>query len=696
MAYYGIPLVKRVPCLRPLLSLAAGIILQWHLDLNIQLLWVIQAFSICLLCLYPFIPFFHRYRFRLLHGLITCFLFISTGAMLTRYHDARKDPHGLLSRYSQGQIIAATLEESPVEKSKSFKTVASVSYLYNDYSRTPANGRIIIYFRKDTMLPTLAYGQAILFKKKIQPVSNSGNPGAFDYKRYSLFQGITHQVFLEADSFQIIGHRPRPLTQFIIITREWILRILREHISGSEELGLAEALLIGYKDDLDRTLVQSYSNTGVVHIIAISGLHLGLVYAMLLLLLKPLRHIQKLKWIRLLIILAGLWMFTLLAGAQPSVLRSSIMFTCLAAGECLARRASIFNSLAFSAFLLLCINPFWLWDIGFQLSFSAVAGIIIFMRPIYDLFYFRNKLADMAWKMNAVTLSAQTLTTPICIYHFHQFPNYFLLTNMVAVPLSSLVLVCEVILCTVYWMPTAASLLGQAITFLLGWMNWFVQLVESWPFSVWKGLQLEMAQVVLLFLSISAASHWLMHRSAMGLKICLACLLGFLVIRTQSIIQTNSNRMLIIYNVPKKRAMDFIYGRRFYFHGDSSLVTDQLAAQFYLDPSRIKNRVSASKHLPGLHQADPFFTFNGSTVMILENKTSLVHPRKRPVIDLLVVSYKPGIELAPLAENLIIKQVVLDPTVPVWKSKLWNKACDSIGIPCHDVATKGAFVMTMQ
>jgi competence protein ComEC len=166
-----------------------------------------------------------------------------------------------------------------------------------------------------------------------------------------------------------------------------VISTLKKYIPGDKESGLAEALLIGYKDDLDKNLVQSYSNTGVVHIIAISGLHLGIIYWLLLAVTKPLKQNKKLVWLRLLLTISALWAFTLLAGAQPSVLRSAIMFTIIAIGQLAARKGSIYNTMALSAFVLLCINPFWLWDVGFQLSYTAVLSIVVFFRPVYNWFY---------------------------------------------------------------------------------------------------------------------------------------------------------------------------------------------------------------------------------------------------------------------------------------------------------------------
>ena len=190
------------------------------------------------------------------------------------------------------------------------------------------------------------------------------------------------------------------------------------------------------------------------------------------------------------ITIAGLWLFSLLAGGGPSILRSAVMFTCIVIGESAARKTFIYNSLAASAFILLCINPFWLWDAGFQLSYAAVLSIVIFMKPIYDGFYFKNKLVDNVWKLVAVSLAAQVLTTPVSIFHFHQFPVYFLCTNLLAVPLSGLIVLLEIGLCAVSIMPAVASFTGVVLFRLINLMNSFIEYMEGLPFSLLNNLQL--------------------------------------------------------------------------------------------------------------------------------------------------------------------------------------------------------------
>ena len=360
-------------------------------------------------------------------------------------------------------LLVATLDETPVEKTKSFKANASISMMIENGKNIPVNGKVILYFKRDSLLPAMSYGSQLIIRKPLQEIKNSGNPGGFDYKRYCLFREITHQAYLKPDEFSVLPKLriKNGSIAFLDDIREKVLNILRTNIKGDKELGLAEALLIGYKDDLDKTLVQSYTNTGVVHIIAISGLHLGLIYWLLVQLLKPLQRRKYMNWLRPFIIISGLWLFSLLAGAQPSILRSAVMFTCIVIGETIAKKTSIYNSLAFSAFGLLCWNPYWLWDVGFQLSYSAVLSIIIFMRPVYNLLYVKNKILDFFWKINAVTIAAQILTLPLSIFHFHQFPVYFLLTNFIAVPLSSIILFGEIFLCAISFIPVVAKLTGE-------------------------------------------------------------------------------------------------------------------------------------------------------------------------------------------------------------------------------------------
>src|SRR5215213_10003689 len=467
------------PFLRLIIPLMAGILIQWYIPLSIFLLLIISCCCVVFIGIYFFLPDKRKYQFNSINGLIIYFLLFVMGAGLVWTKDIRHNKEWIGHTVQKNNCMVVRLLEPLVEKQNSFKALADIQFIAAKEKNQKAEGKIIIYFKKDNSIKNMGYGTQIIFNKTPDEIKNSGNPGSFNYKQYCLLQGVTHQVFLSSNELEILPvENKNIISAFLFNTRNKVVAILKRYIPGEKEQGLAEALLIGYKGDLDKNLVQSYSNTGVVHIIAISGLHLGLIYWLLLGLTKPIRKKKELAWLRCLIIISSLWIFSLLAGGGPSVLRSAVMFTCIAFGEVLNKKSSIYNTLALSAFILLCINPFWLWDVGFQLSYSAVLSIILFFRPIYNWLYFKNKALDWLWKLNAVTLAAQILTLPITVYHFHQFPVLFVFANLVAVPLSSAIVIGEIALVATSFIPVAAQAIGQLLHHLIWLMNVYIERLD--------------------------------------------------------------------------------------------------------------------------------------------------------------------------------------------------------------------------
>ncbi|MBK6937242.1 MAG: ComEC family competence protein [Chitinophagaceae bacterium] len=695
MSFIGSNFWKKSPFIKLLLSLVAGIILQWYVQLTGSLWIIFLSIFLFASIAYAFVPLIKRMQLNILYGIIVSILFICIGGLLSWTKDIRNNKEWFAHRYNNRDAFIIKLDEQPVEKTKSIKANGVVTTVIKNEKAIPVKGKIIIYFQKDSSFH-LSYGNKILITKPLQEIKNSGNPGGFDYKRYSLFQGITHQVYLKANEYEVLKETEKDwFTDFIISTREKILIILRKNIKSEKELGLAEALLIGYKNDLEQSLVQSYTNTGVVHIIAISGLHLGLIYWLLAIILSPLKR-KKIRWLRPVLIIFCLWLFSLLAGAGPSILRSAVMFTFIAAGESFGRKNSIYNTIAASAFLLLCINPYWLWDVGFQLSYTAVLSLIIFIRPIYNWFYITNKALDFIWKMNAVTLAAQILTIPISLYHFHQFPNLFFLTNFLAVPLSSIILLGEIILCSISFIPVLSVVVGKILVWLIWLMNTYIERIEAISFSLWDGLQINILQTSLLILFVAGVSQWLMNKSIAGLKYGLIGLLFFSGIRSYSFIRSELQQKIVVYNVPQKKAIDFISGRNYFFTGDSDLLKNDFARNFHLKPSRILFRINSADQIDNLISSGNYFMFGGKRILMLDSSARWTDQQtEKPAIDLLVISQNPKLYIKQIAKVVNIRQVVFDGSVPAWKTKYWKADCDSLHIPWYDVTTKGAFVMTL-
>ncbi len=684
---------NKIPFVRLLVALIAGIVLQWQLQFSISILLI--SFTICssALLIYFSISLKSKFSFGYFNGIATNLFILLTGAILVWLHDVRHNKNWIGHNYSDSNYVVVTIEEPLVEKINSFKALARVEGVYSKNDFKEKAGQIILYFKKDSSLQQLHYGSQIVFKKPLPEIKNAGNPGSFDYKQYSLFQGITHQINLSANEFEVLPSENKNFFhQLIFNCRSWVVKTLQRFIKGEKEQGLAEALLIGYKDDLDKNLVQSYTNTGVVHIIAISGMHLALIYALLVLLTKPIRRKKQLKWFRIALILSGLWLFTLLAGAQASVVRSAVMFTCIALGEVLSKRTSIYNTLALSAFILLAYDPFWLWDVGFQLSYAAVLSIVVFYRPIYNWFYIPNKSIDFIWKTMAISIAAQILTTPVSLYHFHQFPVLFLLTNIVAVPLSSLVLFGEIAVCVFAIISPLAKFLGWFTELLIYWMNSYIERIEIISFSLWNGFYITIFQTILLSIAAILICFWLVEKRKWMLWFSLSAVLIFIALRSLSFSEAYRQKKLVVYNVPKFSAIDLIDGRNYNFIGDSTLLFNEFIRNFHIQPSRVLHRIEQNQTLPVSCKEFEFYT---KRIVIIDSTQYFVPLQTRQPIDVLVLSKSPKLYISNLIKTFFVQQIVIDGSVPRWKAKLWKKDCDSLHIPCYDVSEKGAFVMNL-
>ncbi len=623
-------------------------------------------------------------------GVIHHLLLIFFGAFLVQRNDARNHPLWIGHSDVDHVTIMVLLEEDAVEKPASFKTLASVRMIIQNKKMQKAQGRIIIYFKKDTaLLQHLRYGNVLVFHQRLQPISNSGNPGSFDYRRYCLLNGITHQVYLTPEDLAFPGIRSGDiLRNFINATRKWIIQTIREYVPGKKEQGLAEALLIGYKDDLEKDLVQAYANTGVVHVIAISGLHLGLIYWILLLLTKPLKS-SRIKWLRFIVVISGLWVFSFLAGAQPSVLRSAVMFSFLATATAIGKKSSIYNTLALSAFLLLCYNPFWLWDAGFQLSYSAVLSIMIFYKPVYNRIYFTNALMDAVWKLMAVTLAAQLLTLPISLYHFHQFPLLFLFTNVVAVPLSSFILIGELIICCLFFYPPLAATGGWFFSKCIWVMNSFVEYMDRMPFAVWDRIYITEIQTLLLYVVICGTGIWLLVRKVAGCRLAALAMLLFMMLRSSSFYNASAQAKLVVFNLPKKQGIDLYFGRRSWFIGDTAILRNKSFNQFHMQPARVLHRVND----PQILNASSI-TYKGISILLINDNTDIKEVDFANY-DIIIVSGNPEYSSDAVAGDGFKGMIVVSSTVPSWKARTWRSDCQRLGLMCYDVVEKGAFVVSL-
>lgn len=497
------PIWKQAPFLRLFIPFIAGILLENKYPVQNGFLATVFCISLILLIICNCISFLTIIELEWVAGLVIHIALFSMAGILIHVHlDIQADQS---SCYEKGQsnLLLVRLLGDPVQKQKSYKCSAQINWLTKDHTCFNENERIFIYFSKKPDPRQYSGGSLIIFRKELRPIENFKSSSDFDYKKYCHLRHIYDQVFLKENEYSLIDNE-KEISLFSLFNslREKILIIIKKYLPDKSGNSLLEALMVGFTDDLDPDLLKSYANSGVIHIIAISGLHLALICYILQLSLQKTGRKKFSKWIKLVLIISSLWGYSLLSGASPSVIRAAGMFSLTLFARNILRETVFINILTASAFLLLCFEPNWVWDIGFQLSYAAVLSLSLFSKPLRDMLFLQNKILASIWNAASVSLAAQVLTTPLSIYYFHQFPSYFLVANLLAVPLSSGILIGGILLCAFSFILPLGQLIGWLLGLLIHFLNGFIFYISKLPGSVIPQLTLTLPQLILFYFTI--------------------------------------------------------------------------------------------------------------------------------------------------------------------------------------------------
>ncbi len=692
--FYKIFIWKKAPFLRLLLPVIVGIIAEYYLKFEINIILTTAIVLLSTFLVFNILPLVYRFKLQPINGIIITAFIINAGFFLTWNKDARHHGDWYGKKYDSSSYIIATINEPPVEKNKSYKALATVNAIIKKGNVYNTSGKLLIYLSKDSISNEIVYGDRIIIKKELQRIKNSGNPAAFNYERYCAFQQIYHQCYLKKNEWILLsGNNTSLYWKTIFTTQRYVVNVLDKYIKGKNEASIANALVIGYKVDLDKDLVQAYSNAGVIHLIVIAGLHLGLIYGLLFWITGKIPFLKKSKAFRLFIIVSLLWFFALLTGASPPVLRAVVMFSVIAIGKIIDKNTSVYNSLSVSAFIILCINPYSLWDAGFQLSYLAVTGIVTTQKYIYGWFYIQNKILNEVWKIASVSLSAQLFTFPVCLYYFHQMPLLFILTNILAIPLAIFTLYACIFLILISKLSFVALYLGKMITASIWLLNHIVFFVNSIPFSLWDGISITVTETFILYSIIILSVYGLIKKDLLAFKFALFPATIFFAIIALAKWNFSSQRKLIVYDVPSHKAIDFINGNTYQFFGDSDLIADGLLKNFHLQPTRISLMVSKNKSDSiFLFHRENFFGIYGKRILMIDSEIVYIALPEKINVDYIIISKNPKLFIPKLAAIFNCGVYIFDASNPLWKIEKWKKDCEELHLRFHSVPEQGAFI----
>jgi competence protein ComEC len=532
---------KEIPFLRICVPLCLGIIAGLRINPGVAGIIFLMAVSVTGF----FISVFFNNRLtNIVFGIVLFIALFSSGLIL---YDFEKD--SLSSLESKTSTFYGTLTDYPAEKEKSYMITLKLSGKVSPEQITPVKGSIVLYHKKDSLSGTLKPGDILIFRCTPQPVINRGNPYEFNYRFYMESRGIRYYAFSSRrDIISVTSPEARKLKYSALIIRNKIIGMYEKRGITGKRLALAAAITLGEKEGLDPEQKQDFIKAGVMHIMAVSGLHamiLSLFVFNLLFFLK-----RRFNILRVLITILFLWVFAFITGLTPSVLRATLMFSFLQAGTLLKRRVNGINSILASAFILILFRPSVIFDAGFLLSYSAVLFIIAFYNEFHNLILFKNRIPDMIWQSVAVTIVAQAGTLPLTIMLFNRFPTLFILTNAVIVPLSSVVVITGCIIPFIYPMVHISGFLAIALDRLTGLTEYLTSKAASVPWSTIENIGLSMAECVTLFLFISLTLTFLIKKPGIKPVYPLAALLCFALSFSVKNILAGYTNELIVYNTP--------------------------------------------------------------------------------------------------------------------------------------------------
>lgn len=631
------------------------------------------------------------YKYRWLFGVILNLHLLLIGVAIVHIRNDDLD--------EDCDVWIAKVSECPMEKEKSLKVIMK---------KLSGQGAILAYFEKNERSLGLKYGDVVAFFEPPKIVEPPKNPEQFDYQRYLCRKGIYRQVYLKNDSWEKLdANRANPIYAFSYRLRDFLLQTMRDLGVTEDEYAVAAAILLGYDDTLPTELRQKYVASGSMHILCVSGMHVGVVFMvfsyLLVFLDKSKRCQQMLKQLLLIMLI---WLYALLAGLAPSILRSTIMLSSLIVGDMIKRKGVLLNSIAASAFMLLCVNPANLFDIGFLLSYCAVVGIVTLQKPIYNLLYVKPKLLNKIWEMTSVTLAAQIATAPFSIYYFHQFPTYFWLSNLFMGPISSAVIVGGMLMLILFFIPYINIGVAFCVKWMIYLMNFVVSWVENLPMSIVKGLYINDLEFVCLIVSLLLVMMLVEH----GRKKCVFCLLSMLLIfsvsqLTRAMIKQNQ-RCFTVYSMRKSTAIDFICGGEHVLFCDTTVLNDPSVSSFSIDNNLIKKGVFSNSRIlllddtdfdnAFMRKRDNIISFGGKTIGIFDEKSICgVKLPHRPHLDYFILKGNAKIDVERLLNVYVIDLLIIDGSIPDYLSRKIIKKAEEIGLDIYDVKTEGAFVLQL-
>ena len=696
---------REMPFVRLIIPFALGILtaIFWQFIpiVLIQSVLIISGFGVLLLSIFK-MPF----RWRWLFGIPLSMMLFSGGYASVFYkNELNHEQHfEHLKLSAQASYIIGVIVDK-TEKPHHQRLILSVKKMGTTVdSLHEVSGNLLIYLKKDTALSStssLQYGDLVILNTKIRDIEAPKNPYSIDFQQYWHFQNVHYQSFIDSTQLTLVAHNQG--NPVIALAQRWqlyFISILKQYLGEGKEWVVASALLLGSKEAISEDIRNAYIESGAMHILAISGMHILLIFKLFERVLNLYKSgNRRWRWVKTIILIIIIALFTLVVGLGTSVLRAAVMASFVAVGQAMKRKVSIFNILAVSAFVLLLCNPYWLMDIGFQLSYAAVLGIALFTAKFKKLLAFKNNLLNYVWGNISIGLAAQLMVTPISVYYFHQFPTWFWLSGLLIGGVADAALIAGILFFIFNKIPLLGYVLSKILFGLLWIMNNLVFAIQKLPFSLIDGISLSVGFVILVYVTILGVTKALEKRALRLMYYPLSIILFLSANYAFRVLKDDSNRYIIVYHLPQNSLVNVTDGQKCYSF------FKKFSKNFSLE-NKIK---FASSNLHNTLRINNLNTFDFSEYY--KNNSILYHngymqmdtlrvvildklPKKELTLSChyIIIRESPRLNMRDLIQIFAFQQLIFDTSNKKWLVEKWKKECQELNINYYDIAESGAWV----
>ncbi|TZF82760.1 ComEC family competence protein [Pedobacter sp. BS3] len=695
-------ILGEIPFVRILAALVCGIVLAF-VYLPSEVVFTLILYALCgLITVFLFVVLLYRqlaiYKKRWFAGLLFYIITIIAAYCITVNNSLLLNKHHF--RRATFEAFIVTIVSEPQQNNDILRFECDVKQGFAKKRFYPTTGKLLLALKLDTTQNvSYNYGDKLLIPAIYNEVEPPYNPAEFNFKQYLANHQLYDQAFINTNQVKLLQHHAaNPVIEYALNLRKQLVAKYARYIHNNDALAVASTLILGYRADLSKEILSAYAKTGTTHVLSVSGMHVGIVFIVLQFVFGFMNRNRLLRILRALIIISLIWLYSLLTGFSPAVCRAALMLSCFVLGKALNRRTNTYNMLALSAAWLLVYNLYFLADVGFQLSYLAVSGLVYLYPKIYGSWYIKNWLGDKIWGYISLSLAAQAATFPLSMYYFHQFPVYFLISNLFIVLPVAVIMYAGIAFLLIPGPEIVLKYLGWFFEQCIVFVNNGLVYIRDLPFASVSAIWISTWTYVLLYVLMGTLTAMLLyHKKRMAYTSVV--LVALLVLHTSftGFYHRHNNR-IIFYSLRKNTGIAFMSGKNAYLLTDldSADKTFRFSMQPALDSCGIKQmkliRPGDNLRKPDFYSALHVVQFRDYKLLLWDSTFNKIRFNKHLQVNAVLLRAKARVNLPELKKQVSFDELFVDGTNSDFQIRRWQQQASSIACTLHVLKKSRAVV----